>query len=102
MTYDAIIVGGSYAGLSAGLQLARARRSVLVIDEGLRRNRFAESSHGFLGQDGRAPGAITAEARAQLLVYPSVTWLAPAPPRRARPRMDLPSRPQMKATKRSA
>jgi thioredoxin reductase len=75
MTYDAIIVGGSYAGLSAGLQLARARRSVLVIDEGLRRNRFAESSHGFLGQDGRAPGAITADARAQLLAYPSVTWL---------------------------
>jgi thioredoxin reductase len=75
MTYDANIVGGSYAGLSAGLQLARARRSVLVIDEGLRRNRFAESSHGFLGQDGRAPGAITADARAQLLAYPSVTWL---------------------------
>ncbi|WP_458760646.1 NAD(P)/FAD-dependent oxidoreductase [Afipia sp. TerB] len=75
MIYDAIIVGGSYAGLSAGLQLARARRSVLVIDEGLRRNRFADSSHGFLGQDGRAPGAIAADGRAQLLAYPSVTWL---------------------------
>lgn len=75
MIYDAIIVGGSYAGLSAGLQLARARRSVLVIDEGLRRNRFAESSHGFLGHDGRAPGAIAADGRAQLLAYPSVTWL---------------------------
>lgn len=75
MIYDAIIVGGSYAGLSAGLQLARARRSVLVIDEGLRRNRFAESSHGFLGHDGRAPDAIAADGRAQLLAYPSVTWL---------------------------
>jgi thioredoxin reductase len=75
MIYDAIIVGGSYAGLSAGLQLARARRSVLVIDEGLRRNRFAESSHGFLGHDGRAPGAIAADGRTQLLAYPSVTWL---------------------------
>ena len=75
MTYDTIIVGGSYAGLSAGLQLARARRSVLVIDEGLRRNRFAESAHGFLGHDGRAPGAIAADGRAQLLAYPSVTWL---------------------------
>jgi thioredoxin reductase len=75
MTYDAIIVGGSYAGLSAGLQLARARRSILVIDEGLRRTRFADSSHGFLGQDGRAPGAIAADGRAQLLAYPSVTWL---------------------------
>jgi thioredoxin reductase len=75
MIYDAIIVGGSYAGLSAGLQLARARRSVLVIDEGLRRNRFAASSHGFLGHDGRAPGAIAADGRTQLLAYPSVTWL---------------------------
>jgi len=72
--YDAIIVGGSFAGLSAGLQLARARRSILVIDEGQRRNRFSSHSHGFLGQDGREPAAIVAEARAQLLAYPTVTW----------------------------
>ncbi|WP_434711260.1 NAD(P)/FAD-dependent oxidoreductase [Pseudomonas sp. R1-1] len=76
MVYDVIIVGGSYAGLSAGLQLARARRSVLVLDSGLRRNRFADTSHGFLGQDGRAPGDIAAEARAQLMAYPTVQWLA--------------------------
>lgn len=72
--YDAIIVGGSFAGLSAGLQLARARRRILVIDEGQRRNRFSSHSHGFLGQDGREPGAIVAEAKAQLLAYPTVTW----------------------------
>ncbi|MCR8931727.1 MULTISPECIES: NAD(P)/FAD-dependent oxidoreductase [unclassified Pseudomonas] len=76
MVYDVIIVGGSYAGLSAGLQLARARRSVLVLDSGLRRNRFAGTSHGFLGQDGRTPGDIAAEARAQLMAYPTVQWLA--------------------------
>jgi choline dehydrogenase-like flavoprotein len=49
MRYDAIIVGGSYAGMAAALQLARARRSVLVIDAGQCRNRFASRSHGFLG-----------------------------------------------------
>lgn len=76
MTYDIIIVGGSYAGISAGLQLARARRRVLVIDSGLRRNRFADHSHGFLGQDGEAPGAIAAHARDQLLAYPTVEWLS--------------------------
>jgi thioredoxin reductase len=72
---DAIIVGGSYAGLSAALQLARARRDILVIDGGHRRNRFADSSHGFLGQDGRDPGQIAADARAQLLAYPNVRWV---------------------------
>lgn len=76
MTYDAIIVGGSYAGVSAGLQLARARRQVLVIDAGQRRNRFARHSHGFLGQDGRAPGEIAEAARKELLAYPTVTWVA--------------------------
>ena len=76
MVYDVIIVGGSYSGISAGLQLARARRKVLVIDAGQRRNRFAHSSHGFLGQDGRNPGTITSEARAQLLAYPTVEWMS--------------------------
>ena len=75
VTYDVIIVGGSYAGISAALQNARARRRVLVIDAGQRRNRFAATSHGFLGQDGRDPAAIIADARAQLLAYPTVTWL---------------------------
>lgn len=76
MFYDVIIVGGSYSGISAGLQLARARRKVLVIDAAQRRNRLAHHSHGFLGQDGRDPGAIASEARDQLLAYPTVEWLA--------------------------
>ncbi|WP_376742979.1 NAD(P)/FAD-dependent oxidoreductase [Ensifer canadensis] len=78
MTHDVIILGGSYAGLSAGLQLARARRSVLVIDTGMRRNRFAATSHGFLTQDGSAPAEIAAEARSQLMEYRSVEWLQTA------------------------
>ncbi|MGF6174537.1 NAD(P)/FAD-dependent oxidoreductase [Ensifer sp. 4252] len=75
MTHDVIILGGSYAGLSAGLQLARARRKVLVIDTGLRRNRFAATSHGFLTQDGSTPAEIAAEARSQLMEYRTVEWL---------------------------
>jgi thioredoxin reductase len=73
--FDVIVIGGSYAGMSAAMQLARARREVLVIDAGMRRNRFAKASHGFLGQDGRAPDSIAAEGRAQLLAYPNVHWL---------------------------
>lgn len=74
MIYDVIVVGGSYAGMSAAMQLARARCTVLVIDAAQRRNRFAAASHGFLGQDGRSPDAIAEQARQQLLAYPSVTW----------------------------
>lgn len=72
--YDVIIIGGSYAGLAAALQLARARRRVLILDSGQRRNRFANHSHGFLGQDGQPPGAIAARGRAEVLAYPTVTW----------------------------
>ncbi|TYR31035.1 NAD(P)/FAD-dependent oxidoreductase [Mesorhizobium microcysteis] len=74
MPYDAIIIGGSYAGLSAALPLVRARRTVLVIDAGLRRNRFADASHGFFGQDGSDPSAMVADAKAQLLRYDTVEW----------------------------
>jgi thioredoxin reductase len=69
--HDVIVVGGSFAGLAAATQIARARRKVLVVDAGRRRNRFAEASHGFLTQDGRAPGEIIADAREQLMAYPS-------------------------------
>ncbi|CAI3791584.1 NAD(P)/FAD-dependent oxidoreductase [Rheinheimera sp. MM224] len=75
MDFDVIIVGGSYAGMAAALQLVRARRSVLIIDAGSRRNRFADSSHGFLTQDGNSPQAIAATAKAQLMAYPTVQWL---------------------------
>lgn len=74
-TYDAIVIGGSYAGMAAALQIARGRRDVLVIDAGVRRNRFAAFSHGLLGQDGKSPTAIADDAKTQLLEYPNVTWL---------------------------
>ncbi|MGK6321768.1 NAD(P)/FAD-dependent oxidoreductase [Sphingomonas sp. DT-51] len=70
--YDVIVVGGSFAGLSAALQLVRARQQVLVIDAGLPRNRFADEAHGLLGHDGRPPSAILRDARCQLLRYPTV------------------------------
>lgn len=73
--FDAIIVGGSYSGLASALQLARARRRILVIDAGVRRNRNASHSHGFLGQDGVAPAAIAAKGRAEVLAYSTAKWL---------------------------
>lgn len=72
MTYDTIIIGGSFAGLSAALYLARARRSVLVLDTGLPRNRFANASHGFFAQDGSDPKLMLETMRGQVAAYPTV------------------------------
>src|SRR6187402_3565089 len=71
---DVIIIGGSYAGLSAAIQLGRARRSVLIVDAGQRRNRRAHHAHGFLGQDGVPPGIIAEKGRAEALAYPTVSY----------------------------
>lgn len=74
MDYDVIVVGGSFAGLSAAMQLARARRRVLIIDGGKPRNRFAKASHGFFGLDGRPPLKMIETARKQVLAYPTVRF----------------------------
>lgn len=74
MPHDAVIIGGSYAGLSAAMQLVRARRRVLVVDDGKPRNRFAARAHGFLANDGRPGAEIAAAARAQVAAYPTASF----------------------------
>lgn len=74
MSHDAVIIGGSFAGLTAATYLARARRTVRIIDAGAPRNRFAEHSHGLFGHDGSAPSAMIATARAQVMSYPTATF----------------------------
>lgn len=69
---DVIIIGGSFAGLAAALQLGRARRKVTVLDTNLQRNRFAGHSHGLLGHDHKPPMTILAEARQQMARYPTI------------------------------
>ena len=74
--FDAVVVGGSYAGLSAAMQIARGRRNVAVIDAGKPRNRFATASHGFFGQDGAEPARMIESAREKLTAYPNVYFIA--------------------------
>lgn len=74
--YDVIVVGGSFAGLSAAMQLVRARRRVLLIDAGLPRNRWSPAVHGFLALDGMAPADINAQALRQLRAYPTFAYAA--------------------------
>ncbi|GAB3799120.1 FAD-dependent oxidoreductase [Spirosoma humi] len=73
---DVVIVGGSYAGLSAAMTLGRSLRKVLVIDGGKPCNRQTPHSHNFLTRDGETPANITAIAREQVIRYPSVSFLS--------------------------
>ncbi|MFE9632598.1 NAD(P)/FAD-dependent oxidoreductase [Streptomyces sp. NPDC006463] len=65
-SFDVVVVGGGAAGLAGALTLARARRSVLVIDSGSPRNAPAAHMHGYLGHDGASPAGLLARGRAEV------------------------------------
>jgi thioredoxin reductase len=67
--YDVIIVGGGPAGLSAATILGRARRRVVVFDDGRYRNEASRGVHGFLTRDGLHPAELRRIAREQLARY---------------------------------
>lgn len=71
--FDVIIIGGSYAGLSAAMSLGRSLRKVLIIDSGLPCNKQTPHSHNFLTQDGETPNNIAKKAREQVLKYDTIT-----------------------------
>lgn len=71
---EVIIIGGSYAGLSAAMALGRSLRSVRIIDNGKPCNRFTPFSHNFLLGDGVPPAQLREEARRQVAAYSTITW----------------------------
>lgn len=75
LNYEVIIVGGSYAGLSAALALGRSLRQILIIDSGLACNRQTPHSHNFITQDGVPPHEIAAIAKEQVLQYKNVDFI---------------------------
>lgn len=72
--FEVIIIGGSYAGLSAAMSLGRALRKVLVIDSGLPCNKQTPHSHNFLTQDAQKPDAIANIALYQLANYNTIQF----------------------------
>ena len=71
--YDAVVVGGGPAGLSAALQLGRARRRTLLLDAGTPRNSAASQVNGLLAVDGASPAEFRAKARRDLERYGEVS-----------------------------
>jgi thioredoxin reductase len=68
-TFDVAVIGGGAAGLSAAVVLARARRSVIVIDAGSPRNAPAAAVHGFLTRDGISPAALIEAGQQEMVHY---------------------------------
>jgi len=73
--YDVIIIGGSYAGLSAAMALGRSLKNTLIIDNGIPCNRQTPHSHNFITQDGEKPKVIAERAREQVAQYKSIEFL---------------------------
>jgi thioredoxin reductase/SAM-dependent methyltransferase len=67
--YDVVVVGGGAAGLSGALTLARAGRSVLVVDDGTPRNAPAGHVHNYLGREGTPPAELYAIGRGEVAGY---------------------------------
>ncbi len=73
--FEAIIIGGSYSGLSAAMALGRSLRNVLIIDSGLPCNRQTPHSQNFITQDGATPKEISQKAKSQVLKYNTVNFI---------------------------
>jgi len=67
--YDAIIIGGGPAGLSAALVLGRCLRKVIICDGGKPRNAASHEMHGFLSRDGIAPQELLRLGREEIGRY---------------------------------
>lgn len=78
MRFDAIIVGGGPAGLSAALLLGRCRRSVALIDDGRPRNAVSAHAHGFFTREGTPPLELLRIGREQLAPFDVMIFKATA------------------------
>lgn len=72
--YDALIIGGGPAGLSAAMTLGRMLRTALVCDDNRPRNAPSAHLNNFLTRDGIHPALWREEARKNLEKYTTVEF----------------------------
>src|ERR687891_1775099 len=70
--YDAVIVGGGPAGLSAALVLGRATKRVLVVDDNRPANAVSQGVGGLLGHDRVKPADLRDGGQRQLEEHANV------------------------------
>lgn len=74
-TVDALIIGGSHAGLSAALTLYRALHTVVVFDAKKPRNRYATAVRHTSTWEGKLPDEMREASRRELLDTGLVTFV---------------------------
>jgi thioredoxin reductase len=72
MIWDALIIGGGPAGLSAALALGRVCRTALVLDSGIYRNEGVTAMHTVLSRDGTRPADFRNISIEQIKKYPTI------------------------------
>lgn len=74
-TVDAAVIGAGPGGLAAALNLARARRTVRVIDSNRPRNAATFAAHGYPSREGVSPLELRRLGREELEAFPEVAFV---------------------------